>query len=121
MMSSFFHHGRLVVAWSAVYLALSIFISETVLHDIDLNIEGYVALFGFALAGWVLLIAFSHTRRVRLVAGTVNAATLANRQRRQIEIPFEAGEAFDMIDRCKRTARLAAVRGTRPSLDLHRA
>jgi signal transduction histidine kinase len=98
MMSSFFHHGRLVLVWSAVYLALSIFVSETVLHEIDLNIEGYVALFGFALAGWVLLIAFSHTRRVRLVAGTVNAATLANRQRRQIEIPFEAGEAFDMID-----------------------
>ena len=119
MMSSFFHHGRLVVAWSAVYLALSIFISETVLHDIDLNIEGYVALFGFALAGWVLLIAFSHTRRVRLVAGTVNAATLANRQRRQIEIPFEAGEAFDMIDAAIRELPgVTAVDSARDSLQV---
>jgi hypothetical protein len=37
-------------------------------------------------------------RRVRLIAGAVNAATLSSRQRRQIEIPFEAGEAFDMVD-----------------------
>nr|WP_219918596.1 histidine kinase [Rhodanobacter sp. PCA2] len=42
--------------------------------------------------------AFSHLRRVRLLAGHVSLATLGNRQRRQIELPFEAGEAFDMLD-----------------------
>jgi len=98
MMSSIFHHGRLICAWSAIYLALCIFVSETVLHDLDVNVGGYGALLGFVLVSWVLLVAFSHTRRVRLVAGAVDAATLSNRQRRQIEIPFEAGEAFDMID-----------------------
>ena len=119
MMSSFFHHGRLVVAWGAVYLALCIFISDTVLHGIDLNLGGYAALLGFALVGWVLLIAFSHTRRVRLLAGTVNAATLANRQRRQIEIPFEAGEAFDMIDAAIRELPgVTAVDSARDSLQV---
>jgi hypothetical protein len=119
MMSSFYHHGRLVCAWSAVYLALCIFISETVLHDLNVNIGGYATLLGFVLAGWVLLIAFSHTRRVRLVAGTVNSATLANRQRRQIEIPFEAGEAFDMIDAAIRELPGATqVEGARDSLQV---
>jgi hypothetical protein len=42
--------------------------------------------------------AFSHVRRVRLVAGRVDASTLANRQRREIEIPLEADEAFAIVD-----------------------
>ena len=119
MMSSFFHHSRLVVAWSAIYIALCIFISETVLRDLDIDIDGYVALLGFLLGGWVLLIAFSHTRRVRLVVGKVDSVTLANRQRRQIEIPFEAGEAFDMIDAAIRELPgVTAVDNARDSLQV---
>ena len=34
---------------------------------------------------------FSHINRVRLIAGRIDGNALANRQRRQIEIPFEAG------------------------------
>jgi signal transduction histidine kinase len=41
---------------------------------------------------------FSHINRVRLIAGRIDGNALANRQRRQIEIPFEAGEAFDLLD-----------------------
>src|SRR5690606_27172030 len=41
---------------------------------------------------------FSHIRRVRLIAGRVNGEALANRHKRQIEIPLEAGEAFDLLD-----------------------
>ena len=51
-----------------------------------------------AILAIVIVSAFSHVRRVRLIAGKVNASTLANRQRRQIEVPFEAGEAFDLLD-----------------------
>src|SRR5579863_885023 len=56
------------------------------------------------VAGAVVLVsskvahAFSHVRRVRLITGRVDASTLSNRQRRQIEIPFESGEAFDIVD-----------------------
>ena len=46
----------------------------------------------------VMVTAFSHVRRVRLIAGKVNSRTLSNRQRRQIEVPFEAGEAFDLLE-----------------------
>ncbi|MGH8029446.1 MAG: sensor histidine kinase [Arenimonas sp.] len=42
--------------------------------------------------------AFSHLRRVRLVAGRVDASTLANRQRREIEMPLDGDEAFAIVD-----------------------
>jgi hypothetical protein len=35
---------------------------------------------------------------VRLINGKTNASTLANRQRRQIEMPLEAGRSFDIVD-----------------------
>jgi hypothetical protein len=42
--------------------------------------------------------ALSHLSRVRLIAGHIDQGTLANRQRRQIEIPLDASEAFDLLD-----------------------
>src|SRR6185436_12768988 len=42
--------------------------------------------------------AISHVHRVRLIAGKVDASLLSSRQRRQIEVPLEAGEAFDIVD-----------------------
>ncbi|HEY4582588.1 MAG TPA: histidine kinase [Lysobacter sp.] len=50
------------------------------------------------IAAFVVAGTLSHLRRVRLVAGHVDRGTLGNRHRRQIEIPFEAGEAFDLLD-----------------------
>src|SRR6478735_1402198 len=53
---------------------------------------------------WVLLMVFvmtsavAHVRRVRLVNGSVNGATLANRQRRQIELPMGPDQAFELVD-----------------------
>ncbi|UUZ49318.1 hypothetical protein LP420_02650 [Massilia sp. B-10] len=51
-------------------------------------------LLGWLVCGFVIVTAFSHLRRVRLITGTIDASALSNRQRRQIEIPFEAGVAF---------------------------
>ncbi len=42
--------------------------------------------------------AFSHVRRVRLIANEISSNTLSNRHLRQIEIPFDASMAFDLID-----------------------
>lgn len=98
MIASFFHLCRLVLAWGALYLALCIVVIETVLKDSGADPGGFAPLLGFMLCGWALLMGFSHVRRVRLLVGSVNAATLSNRQRRQIEMPFEAGEAFDIVD-----------------------
>jgi signal transduction histidine kinase len=93
MIRSFFFVLRLVAAWAiALLLPLSIVTSATHTdpHPLIL-IPDMVVLVIVMVAGW------SHTRRVKLIAGEVNSRTLANRQRTQIEIPFEANEAFDLL------------------------
>jgi signal transduction histidine kinase len=97
MITSTFFVFRLVAAWLAVHIALSIvFVQMFFRHDyID---AGFFVGLGFVLVAAIALTAFSHLRRVRLVANEVNSANLSSRQRRQIEVPFEAGEAFDLID-----------------------
>jgi hypothetical protein len=63
--------------------------------------------------------AFSHLRRVRLVAGRVDAGTLANRQRREIEIPLDADEAFAIVDAAVRELpRIDKVETARDSLQV---
>lgn len=67
----------------------------------------------------VVTAAVSHVGRVRLIAGRVDKEALGNRQRRQVEIPFEAGEAFDLVDAAIRELpRIAHVESTRDSLQL---
>jgi signal transduction histidine kinase len=93
MIRSFFFVLRLVAAWAiALLLPMSIVTSATNTdpHPLIL-IPDAVLLVVVMVAGW------SHTRRVKLIAGEVNSRTLANRQRTQIEIPFEAAEAFDLL------------------------
>ena len=93
MIRSFFFVLRLVAAWGiALLVPLSIFTSasHTDPHPLIL-IPDAVLLVVVMVAGW------SHTRRVKLIAGEVNSRTLANRQRTQIEIPFEANEAFELL------------------------
>jgi hypothetical protein len=93
MIRSFFFVLRLVAAWAiALLLPLSIITSasHTDPHPLIL-IPDMIVLVIVMVAGW------SHTRRVKLIAGEVNSRTLANRQRTQIEIPFEANEAFDLL------------------------
>ncbi len=47
--------------------------------------------------------AFTHVKRVKLLTPEASHATLANRQRQQLEIPFTSALCFSMID--------AAIRG----------
>lgn len=53
------------------------------------------------LAMFLMLSAFgsaiSHLRRVRLLAGQLDSSTVASRQRRQIELPLDAGPAFALV------------------------
>ena len=61
--------------------------------------------------------ALSHLARVRLIAGHLDDGALVNRQRRQIEIPLEAGEAFDLLDAAIRELpRVEQVESARGSL-----
>ncbi|MGG7605837.1 sensor histidine kinase [Massilia sp. BKSP1R2A-1] len=98
MIASFIHLIRLLAAWLLSYLFLCILINETIFEPLDRDPGGYFAIVALLLGTWIASGVFSHIRRVRLIAGALNSTTLSNRQRRQIEIPFEAGEAFDLID-----------------------
>lgn len=93
MIRSVFFLLRLLLAWTLVaVLPLAVFFDFVgFLPDFVFTLVVVGVLTVAAVAG------FSHIRRVRLIAGQINATTLANRQRRQIEIPFEAGEAFDLL------------------------
>jgi hypothetical protein len=96
MFNSFIFIARLTLAWFLTLMFLAI-----VWDGISDSHEGpnwIYALLSGCLLIFVITSAFSHLRRVRLIVGQVNASSLSNRQRRQIEIPFEAGEAFDLVD-----------------------
>jgi signal transduction histidine kinase len=92
---SFWFVLRLVAAWAGVVLLAALLWSG--LPWIG-NWELPPVLFGFVTMGLVITGTLSHIGRVRLIADRIDRTTLANRQRRQVEIPFEAGEAFDLVD-----------------------
>ncbi|MFK2905160.1 histidine kinase [Dyella ginsengisoli] len=115
MFKSLFFVLRIALAWSALFLVGSLFWSATPgYHDQHLIPLVYFITLAFVITG-----AFSHLGRVRLIAGEVDSSALANRQRRRIEIPFEAGEAFDLIDAAIRELpRIEEVESARDSLQV---
>lgn len=86
---------RASFGWSTLILFTSIFIGNGIFKN---RVPGEFILIPFGLVALVMGVSFSHVRRVRLISSKVDATTLANRQRRQIEIPLEASEAFDLVD-----------------------
>ncbi|MBD8900329.1 histidine kinase [Rhodanobacter sp. DHG33] len=90
-----FFMARLVLAWLLALLFVVILMVNTGPLRGTEPLPQIIIVVVLAL---VITGAFSHLRRVRLIAGHANLDTLGNRQRRQIELPFEAGEAFDMLD-----------------------
>ena len=97
MIKSFFFIFKRTLAWLLAYAALAIGVHETLLPRRSGG-EEFIVLLGALLGACVIVTAFSHLRRVRLISGVVHGAAMANRQRRQIEIPFEASTAFDLVD-----------------------
>jgi Putative regulator of cell autolysis len=115
VIKSFFFIVRIVLAWLLTML-LIIILWTGLTHTNDV---APAFLLGGIVLAFVITGAFSHLRRVRLIAGRVDASTLANRQRRQIEIPFEAGEAFDLLDAAIRELpRSQVVESARDSLQV---
>ena len=100
MFASVFFILRLGVAWLLLYLMFAIPVSELFFRY--RNLGGVFVLTGAVVVTIVLLSAFSHVHRVRLIAGKLSAAALSRRQRRQVELPLEAGEAFDLVEAAMR-------------------
>ena len=116
-MTSFFFVIRLALAWFLAFMVCVI-----VWTGINEHYHGPAwpfVLACMALLGVVITGAFSHVRRVRLIAGRVDGVTLSSRQRRQVEIPFEAGDAFRLLDAAVRELpRSEAVESAPDSLQL---
>lgn len=107
---------RIALAWLLAILLLSGLWSELPLIG---RWDWPIAMFGMLTMALVVAGAFSHLGRVRLIAGRIDRSTLGNRQRRQIEIPFEAGEAFDLLDAAIRELpRIQHVESARDSLQI---
>lgn len=118
VVTSFFFVIRLILAW---FLAFMLFVVVWMgLSNGHYHGQAW-PFFLIALAMLMMVItgAFSHVRRVRLIAGRVDRDTLANWQRRQMEIPFEAGEAFDLLDAAIRELlRTETIESARDSLQI---
>lgn len=86
---------RASFGWGTLILFGTILIANGIFRN---HVPGEFIFLPMGLMGLVIGIIFSHVRRVRLIASKVTASTLSNRQRRQIEIPLEASEAFELVD-----------------------
>jgi signal transduction histidine kinase len=116
VIKSFFFVLRIVVAWTLAFMVpLVLWLSLS--HGGGSPAPWLLA--ASTILALVVTGVFSHLRRVRLIAGHIDDDALRNRQRRQIEIPFEAGEAFDMLDAALRELpRSEEIESARDSLQL---
>ncbi|WP_028838697.1 sensor histidine kinase [Thermomonas fusca] len=116
MFKRLFFIVRIGCAWGlAIMLVVALYSSLPLIG----RFEAPAILFAFGTMGLVVAGAFSHLHRVRLVAGRVDNETLDNRQKRLIELPLEAGEAFDLVDAAVRELPGATeVRSARDSLQI---
>ena len=116
MIKSLFFVLRIAIAW-----LLAVFLAAAIWSNLPLIgwIEWPIVVAGMITMALVVAGALSHLGRVRLIAGHIDKAALANRQRRQVEIPFEAGEAFDLLDAAIRELpRIEHVESARDSLQV---
>ena len=88
---AFFFVLKKLFAWAVLIVAFAIFFGIGFLGP-------WAALVAVILMVLVLAGAISHVRRAGLVAGSRDKAALSSRQRLRIEMPFEAGEAFDVVE-----------------------
>ncbi len=97
MFASLFLGFRILLAW-ALTLIVAGFLWSGLFSGMD-EPPGWI----FGLAAMVLMVfalsaVISHISRVRLVADRMDAATLGNRHRRQVELPLDAATAFALLE-----------------------
>ncbi len=93
MIASLWFCLRILIAWVLALVALGI-VWAHVFGD-----PGTV--FALLVIGSLVMAAVntaSHLHRVKLVAGRLDHDSLASRQRRQIELPLDAGQAFALVE-----------------------
>lgn len=102
-MSTLFFVFRLTFAWSVAFILLLVAWSGIGLPEFP------VVLLWMVTLAFVIPSGFSHVHRVRMIAGDATPEHLRNRQRRQVEVPFPAGEAFDLVEAALRELPRAEI------------
>jgi len=91
---SFLLYARLVVAWYVLFLV--VFIAADWLWA---PLGNLTALLGLVTIVFVVIRAHSHLAQLRMLnGGKLAAAAMNSRQQRQVEVPFEADQAFDLLE-----------------------
>lgn len=115
MGSKFFLFVRLTFAWGLLLVLTLAFWSNFSNRGM-----GGIFLVWLVVMIFVLRSAAMHVRRVRLATDTVTTSTLANRQRRQIEIPAEPARAFAIVEAAIRELpHVEQVSTSREGLQVH--
>jgi signal transduction histidine kinase len=89
--------ARLALAWGLAVLALGS-ITATIARNAMPKLSGFVLLFLAMSIAVAVGVGITHVRRVKSIAGRADESTLSNRHRRQIEVPYESGAAFDIVE-----------------------
>ncbi len=114
MSSSLFLAFRILFAWW-----VAIFVAGFVWAGMFGGVGGVFWLLALLTFGLAVLGVITHIRRVRLLAGRLDAAVLANRQQRRIELPLDAEAAFDLVaDAIRQLPRVEDMEPLRGSLQL---
>ena len=79
---------RILVAW-AVALVLAGFVWSGLFYGMERPPGWFFGLLAMGAMVAALLGALTHLRRVRLIAGRLDGATLTSRQQRRIEVPLD--------------------------------
>jgi signal transduction histidine kinase len=107
---------RIGLAWAALLALVMVLLAGT----IGDKRATYVAPVALIVLFAVIARAFAHVRRVKFLADNPDAATFSSRNRRRIELPFAAVEAFDMVDAAIRELPFVeSVESARDSLQIH--
>ncbi|MEE7561557.1 sensor histidine kinase, partial [Xanthomonas sp. Kuri4-2] len=97
MSASLFLVVRILFAWAAALLVAGFMWAQ--LFD---SIGPFFALVATGLLALAAVSSFAHLRRVRLIASRLDHDALSSRQRRQIEVPLDTGDAFELVERAVR-------------------
>jgi two-component sensor histidine kinase len=95
-MKGIYFIGRHVLRWAALGGVGSFLLKATLFARV--RNDDLLGLLPVLAVAWAVIAAYSHVHRVGLIANRLDLPTLANRHRRQIEIPFGADEAFAIVD-----------------------
>lgn len=89
---------RILTAWSAIIVPAAIVTG----HNVSSREVLAVVFFALMMGALVVMGALSHLHRAHLVAGRLSGRVLSNRQRVQIEMPYDPAETFDMVEAAMR-------------------